>query len=479
VQVKHYTSGAVIASGTVAGNQWKTFYNLAIGIYDIVLTQGANTVTVEDHFHIAGTTLDMLNVLKVNAPAGTQVQVKKSGGVATSGTVAGNQWVTLYVLKDTYDLFLKQNAEEKTVTGVDCTGENTSVDQLTVLKVNAPANTFVEVLTGGSLVTSGTVAGNQWVTLYVVKDTYDLRLTQNAEVKNVSGVVCTGEDKTVDELSVLRVNAPAGTNVKVYVPDTTDQVTSGTVAGNQWVTLYVVKDTYDIYLEQGAEQKTLEDQDVTSDTDIDQLCVLKVNAPANTFVEVLKSGSLVTSGTVAGNQWVTLYVVKDTYDMRLTQNAEVKDVSGVVCTGENKTVDQLSVLRVNAPAGTLVKVYVPGTTNLVTSGTVAGNQWVTLYVVGDTYDVFLKQNAATKTLSSEDITSDTTLYELCVLKVNAAPSTSINVYVTGTTNGVTSGTVAGNGWLTLYVVRNIYDVFDGTTTKSVDCSGANATVTFP
>jgi hypothetical protein len=33
-----------------------------------VLTQGANTVTIQDKFHIAGTTLDMLNVLQVNAP---------------------------------------------------------------------------------------------------------------------------------------------------------------------------------------------------------------------------------------------------------------------------------------------------------------------------------------------------------------------------------------------------------------------------
>jgi hypothetical protein len=348
-------------------------------------------------------------VLTVNAPAGTKVKVyvPNTTNEVTSGTVAGNQWATLYVVSDTYDVYLEQNAGTKTVEDVNVNAD-TSIDELCVLRVNAPAGTQVQVLKGGNPVTNGTVAGNQWVELYVVKGSYDLRLTQNAEVKSVAGIDCTGENTSVDELSVLTVNAPA-----------------------------------------------------------------------NTFVEVLKGGNLVTSGTVAGNQWVTLYVVKDTYDLRLTQNAEVKSVSGVDCTGDSKTEDQLSTLRVNAPAGTVVKVYVPNTTNEVTSGTVAGNQWVTLYVLSDTYDVFLKQNAAEKTVEDVNITTDQDLLELCTLQVKDTAGTAINVYVAGTTDLVTSGTVAGNQWVTLYVVHGTYDVFDGTTTKSVDCNGATATVTFP
>jgi len=477
VQVKHYTSGAVIASGTVAGNQWVTFSNLAIGIYDIVLTQGANTVTLQDRFHIAGATIDMLNVLQVNAPAVTKVDVLKSGGLVAGGTVAGNQWVTLYLLKDTYDLRLTQGAKVKDVTGVNCAGDNTSLDQLSVLNVNAPAGTKVKVYVPGTTkeATSGTVAGNQWVTLYVVSDTYDVYLEQNAAKKTLKNVNV-NNDTSTDELCLLKVNAPANTAVEVLTGD--GLVTGGTVAGDQWVTLYVVKGTYDLKLTQGAEVKTVEGFGCTSETaSTDQLAELKVNAPANTFVQVLKSGSLVANGTVAGNQWVTLYVVKDTYNLKLTQNAEVKDVPGVNCKEvEIQTEDHLSVLKVNAPAGTEVKVYVPNTKNEVTSGTVAGNQWVTLYVVGDIYDVFLKQNAAEKTLK-ENIASDKDLYELCTLKVNAAAGTAISVF-TGTTGLVTSGTVAGNQWVTLYVVLGTYDVFNGTTTKSADCNGASATVTF-
>jgi len=155
------------------------------------------------------------------------------------------------VVKDTYDLRLTQNAVEvKNVAGgVDCTGETTSVDQLSVLSVKAPANTTVQVLKGGSLVTSGTVPGGLWLTLNVVKDTYDLRLTQNAvEVKNVAGGVdCTGETTSVDQLSVLSVKASAGTVVKVYVFGTINEVTSGTVPGGLWLTLNVVRDTYTVF----------------------------------------------------------------------------------------------------------------------------------------------------------------------------------------------------------------------------------------
>ena len=477
VQIKHYTSGAVIANGTVASNQWITFSNLPIGIYDVVLTQGTHSVTVEDYFHIGGTTLDMLNVLKVNAPAGTQVQVKKSGGVVTSGNVASNQWATLYVIKDNYDLFLKQNAEEKT-TGVDSTGDDTSVDELSILKVNAPAGTKVKTSVPDTTdeVTSGTVASNQWVTLYVVKDTYDIYLEQNTGTKTIEDQDV-NDDKTIDELCVLTVNAPAGTVVKVLEAGV---VTNGTVASDQWVTLYVVKDSYAIELTQGAEVKTIATFDCTGETaTTDQLAELRVNAPSNTAVLVQTGSGAVTSGNIASNQWVTLYVVKDTYDLKLTQNAEVKNVASVDCTGDLIIEDHLSVLRVNAPAGTQVKAYVPNNMDTVTSGTVASNQWVTLYVVSDIYDVYLEQNAGQKTLEDQNVSSDLDLSELCTLKVNTTPGTLIQVFVPGGTNLVTSGTVASNQWVTLYVVRGTYDVFDGMTTKSVNCSGATASEVFP
>lgn len=479
VKVKHYTNGAILASGTVASNQWLTISNLPIGIYDIELTQGTHTIVLQDQFHIAGTTLDMLNELKVNAPAGVLVQVKKSSGLVTSGTVASNQWVTLYVLKDSYDLFLKQNAEEKT-TGVNCTNETTSVDELAVLKINAPVGTKVKVYIPNTTdaVTSGVVASNQWVTLYVVPDTYDIYLEQNTGTKTLHDQVIGGDTTTIDELCILTVNAPAGAIVKVLEGGV---VTSGTVASNQWVTLYVVKDSYDIELTQGGEVKTLNAFDCSGDTaTTDQLAELRVNAPAGTGVEVLTGGIAVTSGTVASNQWVTLYVVKDNYDLKLTQGAEVKNVTGADFSSSDVIVeDHLSVLRVNAPAGTTVKIRVPTTTSEVTSGTVASNQWVTLYVVSDMYDVYMEQGAGQKTLLNQDVTTDSDLNELCTLKVKTTAGTQIKVFVSTTNDLVTNGTVASNQWVTLYVVRNTYDVFDGSTTKPTDCTGATVTVLFP
>ena len=49
----------------------------------------------------------------------------------------------------------------------------------------------------------------------------------------------------------------------------------------------------------------------------------------------------------------------------------------------------------------------------------------------------------------------------------------------GTTNVVTSGTIASNHWLTLYVVKETYDVTGGSTTKTVACTGETASVAFP
>lgn len=44
----------------------------------------------------------------------------------------------------------------------------------------------------------------------------------------------------------------------------------------------------------------------------------------------------------------------------------------------------------------------------------------------------------------------------------------------GTTNVVTSGTIVSNYWLTLYVVKETYDVTGDSTTKTVACTGETA-----
>ena len=254
-----------VAVGTVASNQWLTFTDLPIGVYDVVLTQGSGSITVQNVFHVGGTSLDMLNVLKVNAPHGTQLEVRVPGtsDVVATGTAASNQWATIFLVKDVYDLRLVQGGEQKTVENIECTADETTEDQLSVLKVNAPHGTQVEVYPddGGALVTAGTVASNQWVTLYVVKDTYDLSLAQNAESKAVPDVDNSGDEQVIVALNTLKVKAPHGTQVEVYADSGGGLVTNGTVASNQWVTLYLVQDTYDLTLTQGGEVKNVQDQD--------------------------------------------------------------------------------------------------------------------------------------------------------------------------------------------------------------------------
>ena len=92
-----------------------------------------------------------------------QVYPVGGGGLVTQGTAASNQWVTLYVVKDTYKLTLTQNAASKDV-AVDANNDAT-VDELSVLRVNAPQGTGVEVQLSGNAVTGGSTASNQWVTL--------------------------------------------------------------------------------------------------------------------------------------------------------------------------------------------------------------------------------------------------------------------------------------------------------------------------
>jgi len=115
----------------------------------------------------------------------------------------------------------------------------------------------------------------------------------------------------------------------------------------------------------------------------------------------------------------------------------------------------------------------------VTSGTVPSSRQLDLYVVKNTYDLYLSQGAGTKTVAGVNVTADKTEDQLCKLTVKAPHNTQVKVLVDGGTGAVTSGTVPSSKQLDLYVVRSDYDVTDGSATKDVDCKGATATVIFP
>jgi hypothetical protein len=146
---------------------------------------------------------------------------------------------------------------------------------------------------------------------------------------------------------LLTVNAPAGTKVKVYVPDTTNEVTSGTVAGNQLVTLYVVSDTYDVYLEQNAGTKTVEDVNVNADTSIDQLCVLTVMFPGRSGVDTyVKVDDTILNSALGGDvdnrtnktEVTSIAVLKNTYDVVVVNGSSTFIVDAVDCTGDTALV---------------------------------------------------------------------------------------------------------------------------------------------
>jgi len=307
-----------------------------------------------------------------------------------------------------------------------------------------------------------------------VRNDYDLQLTQGAAVKTVD-VDCKAATATADQLAKLTVKAPQNTYVEIR---SGGKVTSGTVPSSRQLDLYVVKNTYDLYLRQGAGEKTVAGVNVTADKTEDQLCKLTVKAPHNTQVKVLVDGGtgVVTSGTVPSSKQLDLYVVRNDYDLQLTQGTAVKTVD-VDCKAATATADQLAKLTVKAPQNTYVEVRGSGK---VTSGTVPSSRELDLYVVKNTYDLYLKQGAGAKTVAGVNVTADKTEDQLCKLTVKAPHNTQVKVLVDGsTTDVVTSGTVPSSKQLDLYVVRNDYDVTDGSATKDVDCKGATATVIFP
>jgi hypothetical protein len=134
--------------------------------------------------------------------------------------------------------------------------------------VFAPNGTAVQVLTeggGGAVTEIGNVGSDKKHVFDVVPNTYDLALTQGAGSKTVEDTAVNADIST-DELCQLTVSAPNGTEVSVYVVDTTDVVTSiGNVGSDNKHVFDVVKGTYDVYASLSGGQ-TQADVDCTGET---------------------------------------------------------------------------------------------------------------------------------------------------------------------------------------------------------------------
>jgi hypothetical protein len=351
-QIKQDGSGTTVTSGSVGSGRSIVFNNIPIGLYDIVLTQGAGTVTVENVLHIGGTTVDMLHTLTVKAPQNTLVKVQTTGsGVLTSGSVGSGRSMILYVLRnDAWNLYLKQGAGETTI-AMDNSAASTTVDRLTTLTVKAPQNTAAIVQTNDGLgnLTSGSVGSDRSMILYVLRndgtdstDPWRLSLTQGAGqviVTNPELDASIATD-TVDRLHTLTVKAPQNTLVKVQTTGS-GVLTSGSVGSGRSMILYVLRNdgadttpNWDLYLKQGAGEKTVSGIDTSAaSSPQDQLCTLTANAPSGTMITVKLGTNVVAARTIGSSGSGIIYLVRNTYDV--TDGMATKSV---ICTGATATV---------------------------------------------------------------------------------------------------------------------------------------------
>jgi len=248
-------------------------------------------------------------------------------------------------------------------------------------------------------------------------------------------------------------------------------------------TFDVVPDTYDLYLKQGAGEVWLNDIVVTANKSTDQLFQLKVFAPNGTAASLKSGGAVVTSvSNVGTDKKHTFDVIKGTWDLCLKQGAGQATEPGVDCAiGETKKIDKLVQLTVYAPNGTAASLKSGG--GVVTSVSNVGTDKKHVFdVIKGTWDLCLKQGAGqVDTMGIDCATGETKkIDQLCQLTVKAPNGTAVKVYVSGTSNVVTSvSNVGTDGKHVFDVIKDTWDVFALATTKSADCTGETQSVTFP
>jgi hypothetical protein len=488
--VKVLDQGGTQVAGVsnVGSDNQHTFSGLSIGLYDIVLKQGAAEKTLDDVFVFGDPALDQLCQLTVTAPNGTAAKVRvpsTTGDVTTVSNVGSDNKHVFDVLKGTWDLYLNQGAGEATVPNVDCTGETQSVDQLYQLTVIAPNGTSVEVKSGGGIVTSvSNVGSDDKEVLNVIKGAWTLYLKQGAGDLSVAADCSSGESATSDQLCQLSVTAPSGTAAQVRVAGTSDVVTSVSDVGSDNKHVFnVIKGTWDLYLNQGAGTTTVT-VDCTGETQsADQLVKWTVIAPNGTAAQVFtadRSGVVTSVSDVGSDNSHVFNVVPNTYDLYLKQGAGEAWLDDVVVTAE-KSDDQLFQLTLVAPNGTAAALQTGGSALTSVSNVGSDNTHV-FNVIKGTWDLYLEQGAGKKTVSGVDCATGESASndQLCQLTVNAPNGTAIEVYVNGTSDLVTSVSNVGSDNKHVFnLVKNLYWVSDLSSTQAVDCQGETGLATFP
>ena len=258
-------------------------YNVAPGTYDVKLVQGPKVLVIDNldcsNDNSAGDVTSELTVdLSGTWLAGINVELyKDDGGIIWT---AYNQQgaVRVYnVLKNTYDLKLRQGPKVLDVANLNCNNDCNAGDVTSVLTVDlsgtwlAGINVELYVDDGGIIWTAYNQQG-AIRTYNVLKNTYDLKLRQGMKVKDVANLDCNNDNSAGDVTAALTINLNGlgVCNIELHLNDGlvgsvgpliwTAYNQSGTPVYN------VLKNHYDVKIAKGSDTHIYDNVNCTGDT---------------------------------------------------------------------------------------------------------------------------------------------------------------------------------------------------------------------
>ena len=242
-------------------------------------------------------------------------------------------------------MVLRQGNHYKTVTGVDCSGEEQTVtDLVCTLTAQFPGVTIVsgEVKdgSGSSLVTCGSKTDSAVFTV-LRGENYQVVLRQGNHYKTVTGVDCSGETQTVTDLvCTLTVKFPGITIVSGQVQDASGSSIVSCGAKTDSVQFVVLRGSgYKVILRVGNKYYTYTGIDCSGGTATVDKTRLTVNYPgvrSVNRVQVFKNGS-----NAGYHDWTSETTSFDlgagTYDIRVTKGGMVYEFHDVFLLGGDVT----------------------------------------------------------------------------------------------------------------------------------------------
>ncbi len=305
--------------------------------------------------------------------SGGTVRDAANRAVATIGSASDAVTVNVPTGSNYRVLLQQGNSTQTVATGVDCTGESASIDDIVcTLTANYPGVTLSEARVrdaGNNLISQKTGTFADAINLTILRGAnYRVELKQGNSQQVSSGIDCTGATATLSNLvCALGVQFPGVTISEARVRDAGNNLISqqtGTFADA--INFTILRGAnYRVELRQGNSQQVSSGIDCTGGTaNLDNLvCALGIQFPGVTISEarVRDAGNNLISqqtGTLADAAAFTILRGAN-YRVELRQGNSQQVSSGIDCTGETASLSNLvCALTLNFPGVTVTEARV-------------------------------------------------------------------------------------------------------------------------